>query len=73
MDIVVHSIDGCYYCDRTKIFLDSINKPYSVINYTRDDTHKIIEVTKYKKFPQIFINGEFIGGYTDMVEKICKF
>ena len=26
------------------------------------------KMTKYSSFPQIFINGEFIGGYSELAE-----
>ena len=71
--ITIHSLDDCYYCEKAKDFLDSINKPYSVVKYNKNDedyrkkVDELINVTNYSRFPQIFVNGEFIGGYKDLV------
>lgn len=73
--IVIHSLKDCYYCEKAKDFLDSIDKEYSVVHYDKDDENyreridELVKITNYKKFPQIFIDDEFIGGYHALVER----
>ena len=33
-----------------------------------DDFYSLNKITKYSSFPQVFINGEFIGGYSELAE-----
>ena len=33
-----------------------------------NDYISLHEITNYSSFPQIFINGEFIGGYSELAE-----
>ena len=33
-----------------------------------NDFKSLNKMTKYNSFPQIFINGEFIGGYSELAE-----
>lgn len=73
-NITIHSLDDCYYCEKAKDFLDSISKTYSIVKYNKNDedySRKLDELTKvtnYSRFPQIFVNGEFIGGYQNLVK-----
>lgn len=72
-EIIIHSLKDCYYCEKAKDFLDSIDKEYSVVHYDKDEENykdrldELVKITNYKKFPQIFVNGEFIGGYHELV------
>jgi len=33
-----------------------------------NDFKSLKKITNYTRFPQIFINGEFIGGYSELAE-----
>lgn len=72
--IIIHSLKDCYYCEKAKDFLDEIEKPYEVVHYDKNDedykerVDKLIEITDHRKFPQIFINDEFIGGYHELLK-----
>lgn len=72
-EIIIHSLKDCYYCEKAKDFMDSIDKEYSVVHYDKDEENykdrldELVKITNYKKFPQIFVNGEFIGGYHELV------
>jgi ribonucleoside-diphosphate reductase alpha subunit len=76
--IIVYSKDNCKYCDLTKKFLEDNDFKFEVIilnndkeriefyeKYT-DDENEIIVNT----MPQIFINNERIGGYTELLKFI---
>ena len=69
---VVVIMKGCPFCDLTLDLLDERKIPYKLltlnIDFQREDLDKI--VPEAKTYPQILINGQSIGGYDDLVEKI---
>jgi len=75
-DIFIFSKSTCFYCDQAKNLLDKSKLEYSFIDLDiskkcpNDDCSKItkalISFTRFKTVPQIFINGVFIGGFTDL-------
>ena len=71
-NFVVIIMQGCPYCDLALDLLDERKIPYKLltlnIDFQREDLDKI--VPEAKTYPQILINGQSIGGYDDLVEKI---
>lgn len=73
--IIIHSLKDCYYCEKAKEFLKEIEQDYTEIHYDKNSedykerVDELLKVTNYNKFPQIFIDEEFIGGYQDLVER----
>ena len=66
--IIVWSKYHCAYCDRAKALLEFNNIAYEEHRigdgYTRDD---LLEVAPdARTVPQIFINDELIGGFTEL-------
>lgn len=72
--VIIYSKDYCPYCDRAKEYFSNRGIPFEEIDVTRDP--KIYEElkarTRHMTVPQIFIGGQFIGGYTDMIDKIRR-
>ncbi len=79
----IYSKNKCKYCDLSKVLLEKENKPFKVINcepYLEDDDVletflDVIEEIAGKpvsKFPMVFNNGLFIGGYKELKENIEK-
>ena len=74
MKIVIHSLKDCYYCEKAKNFLNDLEKEYEEVYYDKNSEDykqkldELTSITNYNRFPQIFINDEFIGGYQDLVE-----
>jgi glutaredoxin 3 len=68
---IIWSKNKCIFCDMAKEFCDKFDIPYEErnidINFTKDDMLKM--VPDAKTVPQIFINDEYIGGYTDLIQK----
>lgn len=67
--IVIYTKENCPYCTWAEQFLDARKLSYEEI---RIDLHpeKRIEMEKLsgrRTVPQIFINGQAIGGYDDLV------
>ena len=71
MEIVIYGKDHCPYCDRAVHMAQQIvqesEHTYEYKKLGRDfDLHELLELNKNARtFPQIFIDGECIGGYTE--------
>ncbi len=74
MNIKIYTLDTCVYCNLAKDILKKNNLKYEEIKLEKnnDNLKKLIEKTKCKTVPQIFVNENFIGGYTDLKELIEK-
>ena len=69
MKIEIFSTPQCSYCDAAKKLLDEKGLAYTNLDLTADQA--IIEdfktrLPRVKAVPQIFIDGEHIGGYEDL-------
>ncbi len=68
-DITVYSTDYCPYCTRAKDLLSRLGQDYTEIDVTNDDALRAEMMEKSggrRTVPQIFINGEHIGGFDDL-------
>ena len=68
-NVTVYTWTVCPYCVRAKQLLQRLGVPFTEINLDgRDDELEELRArTHWKTVPQIFINDEFIGGYTDLL------
>ena len=67
--VEVYSTTYCPYCVRAKQLLDAKDVEFTEIDVTGDDDARIALVEKSggrKTVPQIFIDGQSIGGYDDL-------
>ena len=68
---IIWSKDNCIFCEMAKDFCDKFDISYEERNinknWSKDDMLKM--VPDAKTVPQIFINDEYIGGYTDLLSK----
>jgi glutaredoxin 3 len=67
--VEVYSTTYCPYCVRAKQLLDAKDVDYTEIDVTGDDAARVALVEKSggrRTVPQIFINGQSIGGYDDL-------
>jgi glutaredoxin 3 len=72
-EITIYTKDWCGYCHAAKHLLTQLGYQYTDIDVTHD-------VARYQEMrgkakgrstvPQIFVNGESIGGYTDLRELV---
>jgi glutaredoxin 3 len=71
---VVWSKYHCLYCDQAKALLDRHGIAYEERRigdgYTRDDL--LESVPEARTVPQIFLDGELIGGYTELKNHLEK-
>ena len=67
-NVKLYSADWCPFCIRAKKLLESKNIKFEEFNV--DETpgmrEEIVAKTGQKTIPQIFINDEFIGGFTEL-------
>jgi glutaredoxin 3 len=68
-DVVIYSTDYCPYCRQAERFLNDKGVPFKSVDVTHDDAMraKLVEMSGQRTVPQIFIGGESIGGYSDMM------
>lgn len=67
-EVVIYTTTICPYCVRAKMLLQRKGVPYQEVNVTGDDAARValVERTRQRTVPQIFINGEHIGGCDDL-------
>ena len=69
--VEIYSKSNCSYCVMAMNFFDSKNMQYEV--YSADDPKIFSEMMERnpqaRTVPQIFIDDQIIGGYTDLIEK----
>lgn len=72
--VTIYSKDYCPYCDRAKEYFSSRGIAFEEIDVTRDAQAyaELKARTHHMTVPQIFIGDEFVGGYTDMIDKIRR-
>ncbi|XP_012230647.1 uncharacterized protein [Linepithema humile] len=69
--VVIFSKTYCPYCKMAKEVFDSLNKTYTAIELDdREDAQDIqdvlAEITGARTVPRVFLNGECLGGGTDV-------
>ena len=71
---VVWSQANCTACIQAKNLLDSKGIPYQVKMLGVDATKKdlIDAVPNARSVPQIFLNGEYVGGLTELKQKFAN-
>lgn len=70
-DVVIYRTEYCPYCDRAEELFDSLGVDYHEIDVTTDAELRAEMVEKAggkKTVPQIFIDGQSVGGYDDVRE-----
>lgn len=73
MKIEIYSKEGCGYCVRAKDHFKNHGLPFTEYKLGEDVTREDIQARVpegiiVRQIPQIFIDGEYIGGYMDMTE-----
>ena len=70
-EIIVYTTNYCVYCTAAKRWLQKHGLDFREINLDEDnEREKFMKSYPYlRKPPQIFCDGENIGGFTDLEEK----
>jgi len=67
--IEIFILPDCPWSSRAVRMLRTLQTPHEIKVVENDNDFKsIYKRTNYSSFPQIFINGEFIGGYSELAE-----
>ncbi|MGD9585157.1 MAG: glutaredoxin 3 [Lysobacterales bacterium] len=68
-EVLMYTTAVCPYCIAAKQFLAQKKLAVTEIRVDIDPTRRdeMIEKTKRRTVPQIFINGQHVGGFDDMV------
>ena len=74
MKAEIYSKPNCPYCDRSKALLTKLDIPYEEIDAVANIDilkERVTNITGAppRTVPQIFLDGKYIGGFTDL-EKI---
>jgi glutaredoxin 3 len=64
----MYTTQWCGYCVRAKVLLDSKRIPYEEVSLDDDPgfRQKVFDLSGHWTVPQILIDGEPIGGYTEL-------
>jgi glutaredoxin 3 len=67
-NVVIYTTSICPYCVRAKMLFQRKGVSYEEIDVSRDNELrlKLMEQTKQRTVPQIFINDKHIGGCDDL-------
>ena len=67
--VVIYTKESCPYCVRAKQLLQGKNVPYEEHNLENkpDELEALKARTKMRTVPQIFINDQLIGGFTELL------
>jgi glutaredoxin 3 len=67
--VTIYTTDHCSLCVSAKMLLDRRGIAYEEINLARDPDgrERLSSVTGMFTFPQIVIDGEPIGGFTELL------
>jgi glutaredoxin len=74
MKAIVWSKDSCPYCDQAKALLKSRGIEYEERNVSQDWTREqLLEaVPTARTLPQIFLDQELVGGFTELRKKLTE-
>jgi NADH-dependent peroxiredoxin subunit F len=67
-DVQIYSLEWCPYCIKAKGLLKAKDIPYreTDVTYDREQALEMIERSGRNSVPQIFVNGEHVGGYGEL-------
>ena len=67
-DVTVYTTEPCSYCARAKGLLKARGVEFSEVNLARDPEGRVelAKQTGMMTFPQVIIDGELVGGFTEV-------
>jgi glutaredoxin 3 len=69
-DVIIYTTNYCPYCRQAEQFLSTKGVAFKNVDVTNDDAmrEQLVELSGGRRtVPQIFIGGQPIGGYSDMM------
>ena len=73
-NVEIYSKSNCVFCDKAKNYFKQNNVTYKEYNVEIPEVFDalITRNPNARTMPQIFVDDELIGGYTDMIEWLEK-
>ena len=69
MKVEIYGRPRCEFCDAAKKLCEREKLDYKYYQLDEDYTiEELFEKVRFKTYPQIFVNGAIIGGYTEFTE-----
>ena len=68
IEVFVRTYPKCVYCDNLKELLDSKGISYNKKDIVDEANYEEFAKHRLRTVPAVFIEGEFIGGFTEMNE-----
>ncbi len=67
-NITVYTTEPCSFCSRVKGLLQARGVEFSEVNLSRDPEGRVelAQQTGMMTFPQVIIDGELLGGFTEV-------
>ena len=67
-EVVIYRTPRCGYCVRVHHLLESKGVPFVEVDVANDDGKRrwLVDVTKQRTVPQVFINGKPVGGFDEL-------
>lgn len=67
-EIIVYKTQHCGYCVRVSHLLASKGVPFQEVDVSDDQGKRrwLVDVTKRRTVPQVFINGKPVGGFDEL-------
>ena len=67
-EVIMYTKSHCPYCDKAKTLLATKNQSFTEISLDKhpEKTEEMIEKSQRRTVPQIFINGQSVGGFDDL-------
>ena len=68
--VIVYTKKYCPYCEGAKRLLETKGVSFEEIDVTGDEKklQQLIKQTGHQTVPQVFINGQFVGGFDELEE-----
>lgn len=69
-EVVVYRTPTCGWCFRAQQLLRSKGVAFTEVDVSRDPAKRqwLLDVTRRRTVPQVFINGKPVGGFDDLAE-----
>lgn len=71
-EITVYSTEPCSFCARVKGLLQARGLDFTAVNLSKDPQGRVelVNRTGMMTFPQVLIDGELLGGFSEVREAI---
>ena len=69
-DILIYTTYGCASCKAAGRYLEQHGIPFRFVNISQNPqlAIELVRKTGMQSVPQVFIDGQFIGGYNELID-----